>query len=125
MRIFTIKGDNSQYGQSITGKLSEFQEIVGGSVQAINLRDDLTIWVNEEGKLNGMPYNHSATLIFQAIFGKGTDVIVGDAFFTGGVDENGNTLEISDGALSYIKKLLSSEAEKFISDHIKIITVSF
>jgi hypothetical protein len=125
MRIFTIDSDNSQYGQSITGNLDDFQKIVKGNVQAIDLRDDLTLWINEEGKLDQLPYNHSATLIWEAIFGKGTDIIVGNAFFTGGVDDNGNTLGISDEALFFLKKTLATEAEKFISDHIKIISVGF
>jgi hypothetical protein len=125
MRVFTINSDNTQYGESITGSLSEFQEIVKGDVQAIDLRDDLTLWINEEGKLDGLPYNHSATLIWEAIFGKGTDIIVGNAFFTGGVDNSGNTLGISDEAVSFLKKTLATEAEKFISDHIKIISVGF
>jgi len=123
MRVWIMNADGNTYGQSITGTLEELQGIVRGDVEAIPLRDDLTLWVNEEGKLDGLPYNHNATLIWEATFGKGSDIIVGNAFFTGGFDENGNTLGISDEAVAYLKATLAREAEKFISEHIKVIMV--
>ena len=54
----------------------ELREIVGGFIQIIFLKDKFMI-INEEGKLNNLPYNDNATLRFR--FFKTTDFIVGDA----------------------------------------------
>lgn len=61
-------------------ELGELQSIVGGQIQAIDLHDGRFLVCNEEGKLNGLPYNSTATDIAQdsnAIFEN--DYIVGDA----------------------------------------------
>jgi hypothetical protein len=71
--------------------LSNFQEIVGGWVQAVDLDEDVTLWANEEGKLNGLPINEFATAIWESVFGVGTDIIVGDVILTGGADSEGET----------------------------------
>lgn len=68
---------------------------VGGLIQAVDLRQDLTLWVNEEGKLiNGMVPNIIATHMWEKSFGM-TDVIMGDVVFTGGTDDEGETLPLS------------------------------
>lgn len=120
MRILTMTADGKIYGESINGSLKDFQRVVGGYVEAINLSDTITIWCNEEGKLNGSAYNHNATLVFRHYFGN-VDVIAGDVFFTGGVGENGETKEIGESDFFAIKKLAESDARKFLEDHIKII----
>lgn len=64
-----------------------------GWIQAVPLArelEGLTIWVNEEGKLNGLPINMLATQIWEQAWGK-TDVIVGTAIITGGADDEGET----------------------------------
>ena len=44
-------------------KLDELQEICGGYVEPIELDDKRTMWVNEMGKVIGLPYNDEATTI--------------------------------------------------------------
>lgn len=78
--------------ESIT--LDDLQEGVGGWVQAIDLREDVTMWLNEEGKLEGLPHNPVAQALWTQTFGQ-TDYIVGNAIFTGGTDEEGETLPLS------------------------------
>ena len=68
---------------------------VGGYIECVSLASDLDMWVNEEGKLMGLPVNPIGTRMWRAAFGP-TDVIVGDIIFTGGVDKNGETLGLSD-----------------------------
>ncbi len=83
-------GDTAEYNFISTA--------VEGWVQMVALTYDLTgvcLWVNEEGKLNDLAYNPLATLIWEACFGF-TDVIVGTAVLTGGTDENGDTLGLTD-----------------------------
>lgn len=72
---------------------------VGGLIEAVTLADDLTLWVNEEGKMNGLPVNVFATALFTSVYGS-TDIIVGDAVLTGGADDDGETLGLSDENLS-------------------------
>lgn len=88
--------------------LSVLQEGVGGWVQAIDLDDDLTMWCNEEGKLQNLPHNPFAQVIWDQTFGPGTDYIVGDVVFTGGTDDEGYTLGLSDRASEVIEKVISA-----------------
>jgi hypothetical protein len=67
---------------------------VGGLIQAVSLKPDLTLWCNDEGKLMGLPVNLISTHMWERSFGQ-TDVIVGDCVFTGGTDEEGETIELS------------------------------
>ena len=74
--------------------LTQLQEAVGGLVQAVNLRDDLTLWCNEEGKLiNGMQLNVIGTHMWEKSFGM-TDMIMGNVVFTGGDDDEGDSLPL-------------------------------
>ena len=61
--------------------LEELNEIVNGYIEIVWFRDgsDQIMVLNEEGKFEGLPYNHQATIIAQQ--GKAislTDNIVGD-----------------------------------------------
>ena len=76
------------------GMLKTLQGAVGGLVEPIDFGDNLTMWVNEEGKLNGMEPNWIATAFFMRRFGV-NDVIHGDVIFTGGTDKHGNTLGLN------------------------------
>lgn len=57
-------------------KLDELQEIVGGYIETIYLKNKEVMVVNEEGKLNDLPLNEKATdyLLAQNY----ADVIVGN-----------------------------------------------
>lgn len=75
--------------------LSMLQGAVGGWVQAIDISPDVTMWLNEEGKLEGLPHNPTAQSIFDSAFGPGQDYLVGNVVLTGGVDEEGDTLGLT------------------------------
>ena len=88
------------------GSLRLLQGAVGGWIQAIDLSDNLTMWCNEEGKLDGLATNSFATRLFTKRFGEGTDIIVGNIVLTGGVDDEGETLGLTDEQLqSFIFQL--------------------
>jgi|GEM_PF-2989842 len=80
----TIQLDNTD--------LSAYQTLVGGHIQAIHLeRPAATMYLNDEGKLEGLPVNHRATAlasVHNSAF-RGQDFIVGDAFVTGPADARG------------------------------------
>ena len=88
------------------GSLKVLQDAVDGWVQVVDLAPTLSIWVNEEGKMNGMPYNGIATAIYQDRFGA-VDIIVGNAVLTGGTDDEGDTIGLTDEQVSRIERLFA------------------
>lgn len=91
MRARFIKTDGTDEVRELTERLSlsELQAAVGGYIEAVDLtypeQDGTwtTMWVNEEGKVNDLPFNQKATEIARPgvhIFGD--DVIVGDVVLT-------------------------------------------
>ena len=58
-------------------QLDEVKDVVGGWVEAINLRDGRLMLCDEEGKLKNKPVNIKATTIFHGAF-RTSDFIVGD-----------------------------------------------
>jgi hypothetical protein len=87
-------------------ELKSLQNAVGGYVQVIELEDDFTMWANEEGKLLNLPVNEIATVIWEVRFGLDTDIICGDVVFTGGMDEDGETLTISEANIQRLAELV-------------------
>lgn len=80
---------------------------VGGFIECVNLGflDWADMWVNEEGKLDGLPLNSIGTTLWVAEYGP-TDVIVGDIVITGGPDAEGNTTGLSEMQLSQLLRLI-------------------
>jgi hypothetical protein len=77
---------------------------VGGLIQCVSLPSKgLDLWVNEEGKLIGLPQNPIGTALWSDDYGL-TDVISGDIIFTGGDDDEGRTLGLTD---EQVKTLIS------------------
>jgi hypothetical protein len=85
-------------------RLKQLQEAVGGWIEAVDLSPTLTMWCNEEGKLNGLPFNPLATDLWEESFGK-TDLIKGNVIFTGGVDDEGSTLGLDEATANKLRKL--------------------
>lgn len=82
---------------------AQLRDAVGGLIQPVDLKPDLTLWCNEEGKLVNLPLNIIGTHLWERSFGQ-TDVIMGDCVFTGGTDEEGETLELPNGWLVQIQE---------------------
>jgi hypothetical protein len=59
--------------------LSEAQALVGGLIEVFPLGDGRIMVCNEEGKLEQLPVNVEATIIFRRVYGP-VDTIVGDVF---------------------------------------------
>jgi hypothetical protein len=90
-------------------ELSELQGVVGGYVECVTSADEkVTIWVNEEGKLHGLPPNKMATLVWWKLNPamRGADVLCGNVVFTGGADAHGNTKSLTKSALKSTDSLL-------------------
>jgi hypothetical protein len=67
--------------------LEELQGFVGGYIEGVFITEDTMLFLNEEGKLNGLPFNPGATQLWESTFGAGTDYIVGDAILVSVPDE--------------------------------------
>ena len=80
MRALHLKADGSEIQVNPVGRhftLKELQACVGGYIEMIPLGEELTMVLNEEGKLNDLPLNAKATKLFRLYHGD-TDFIVGD-----------------------------------------------
>jgi hypothetical protein len=82
-------------------------QAVGGYLQAVALSEELTLWLHEEGKLEGLPHNEVGQVLWDATYGAGTDYIVGNIAITGGTDEEGETLPLTASAVSKIMQMLN------------------
>jgi hypothetical protein len=82
--------------------LKLLQDAVHGYIESVTLSDNLVMWVNEDGKMQKMPFNQAATSIFIKHRG-GADFIVGPVIFTGGADDEGNTLGLDEVSLQSVK----------------------
>lgn len=90
-----------------TGETAEqLHALVEGWYQCVGLNDEIVVWLNEEGKLNGLPWNQRAQALWDQKYGPGTDILVGPAVLTGGADAAGETLGLSDEQLASIERTL-------------------
>lgn len=80
---------------SAPGELSILQSAVGGWVEATDVVGDMTIWLNEEGRMHGLSANPLATKYFEKTNGTGYGNIVGDVVFTGLTDGEGQTTSLT------------------------------
>lgn len=72
------------------------RKAVGGWIEGVDLpKQQARLWLNEEGKLNGLSVNESATSLWVSNYGF-TDLIVGDTLITGGIDDEGYTIGLTD-----------------------------
>ena len=78
-----------------TGTLTHLQQAVDGLVDLVALREHVTMWVNEEGIVKGLPINIVATLIARG-FGFTHQPYFGPVVFTGGGDEHGETIGLTE-----------------------------
>jgi hypothetical protein len=90
------------------GSLKKLQSAVDGLIQPIDLNADVTMWVNEEGLLrNDLEMNDIATSLYAQMYDI-TNPLMGDVVFTGGTDEEGETLGLADDYVNAIYALVDN-----------------
>jgi len=78
------------------------KDAVGGYIECVRLRKSgFEMWVNEEGKLQALPQNPTGTALWVDNYGE-TDVTVGNIVITGGTDDEGETLGLTDEQLEFV-----------------------
>ena len=107
MKAYIVKVDGSrEIVEFEKGKSYDvLSKAVGGYIELVRLADNLDMWVNEEGKLMGLPVNEYGTVFWTNLYGA-TDVICGDIIFTGGSDEEGETLGLNDDEIAALEALV-------------------
>jgi hypothetical protein len=88
-----------------SNEYNQLRDAVGGLIQPVDLKPDLTLWCNEEGKLiNGMEINSIGTHLYEKSYAM-TDVIMGNIVLTGGTDDEGETLPLPSTWLAYVEEI--------------------
>ncbi len=104
-----VDGDVRQVALQSDGHMGHlhamYREIDCRTVECIGLTEDLDLWVDEEGKLKSeWEVNLGATALLRR---RGIpDLVAGNALLTGGADDEGNTLGISEGAAADVERFL-------------------
>jgi hypothetical protein len=82
--------------------LNVLQTAVDGLIEAVDLTNELTLWVNEEGLLRS---DLKLNLIAQAFY---SAPIMGTIVFTGGTDDEGETLGLDPKSAASIERVFQS-----------------
>lgn len=72
--------------------LASFQEAVGGYIEHVTLAASFGMYVNEEGKLEGLPHNDLASYLLQ--LSGYADYVAGPAVLVGPPDGEGNDTDL-------------------------------
>jgi hypothetical protein len=95
---------------------------VGGYIECVSLPSvGIDMWVDEEGKLAEVGYvNAFGTILMQEEYGTDlngplVDIVVGTVIFTGGTDEEGETLGLSPEQVEFLEAKLHEVEEYFVS----------
>jgi hypothetical protein len=95
-----------------SGSLAVLQGAVEGWVECVAFEEDFELWCNEEGKITGLPVNPAATRVWSEFFPGHPNTIEGAVVFTGGVNEEGESLPISESRMAQVIRAV--EAAKLI-----------
>lgn len=111
--IRLVMDDLVEYAvEPFDGDSDALSAVLGGYLEAAPSVDQVTVWCNEEGKALGLPINGAASIVWATLFDRfgcydSGDHLAGNVVFTGGVDANGETLDLPADAEQAIRELLS------------------
>lgn len=106
--LITAGGKVTEHTIAVTpegGGLAGLQAAVKGYIQLVYLADKVCMYMNEEGKLAGLPVNNLATLLIQHYGKDWNDPIAGDVVVIG-ENKNGNLADL--GPIAEIKRVLKT-----------------
>lgn len=101
LKVLTKRVGEELKEETLTGEstLKILQEFVGGYIEVVRLGNNVDLWLNEEGKLDGLKEN----LVFERN-GNILDVVVGNCLFATN-DEEGDTVSLTDEQIEYVKSI--------------------
>lgn len=106
IRVAIIKANDNKIivKDDFIPTVENMQKVVGGWLEAIFIREKgyrrITIWLNEHGKLNGLPPNFA---IVRKGDGRLLDVVMGDVLISAS-DKDGDVVGLTDEELNFIRK---------------------
>ena len=109
INVVTINVDGTLLAETIDRGCEALQQRVGGWIEAVSSDDgQVTLWINEEGKLIGLPINELGTELWYLLnpAAAGYDVLCGPVVVSGGCDEEGETLSIPAELAIALQKLV-------------------
>ncbi len=119
LRVVVVFEDGTVYDDTWTltadkDCLAHLQEVVGGLVDCVGLTPTADLWVNDEGLYLCEP-NPVASVLAHVMADRDlAQPLFGPAVFTGGVDEDGGTLGLSEeaaqGLRAQVEWLTATEA---------------
>ena len=103
IKAVTVSTDHrcAVIGMDSHDSLKPLQAAVGGYIECVSF-DGFDLWLNEEGKMIGLPVNAIATEMFHETFGP-YDILVGDIVLTGPSDEDGYPTSLTDEQVGLIE----------------------
>jgi hypothetical protein len=114
-KVLTITTDNAVEVREVPSvEYETLYEAVNGLVELVTINEDIDMWLNEDGKVNGLEPNVLATLLFNKVF-PNKDIIMGDIIITGGADDEGNTVGLSDASIIDIFAMLQDAIDQAVN----------
>ncbi|MFE1335889.1 DUF3846 domain-containing protein [Streptomyces microflavus] len=96
------------------GTLNTLLKAIGcRSVDAVGISDDLTMWLDDEGIVTGLPVNMGATALYAA-HKPPHQTYHGTVVITGGTDRHGDTLPLTTDQITEIIEFHCAAGESFI-----------
>lgn len=102
--------------RTVDQSLESFQSLVGGFIEGLTLTEEVSAYINEEGKLAGLPVNATGDILIRELLSASGrrllpgDVIVGPVVFVGAPDdEEGWDASVPEEFLTYVRALIDVE----------------
>jgi hypothetical protein len=95
--VKAIAGERDLLIDKMENSLESLQEFIDGYIEPVKLSDNLTMWVNEEGKMRQLTTN-----FYLYKDNVRLDSIVGNALFTS-VNEEGDIISLNDSDIHEIQ----------------------
>jgi len=97
--IITTDGNKSVVEFDFGKSYQLLSDAVGGMIECVGL-EGADLWCNENGIAEGLPLNMIASAIYSDAF-NASNPILGNVIITGGSDEEGETLGLTDEQVGY------------------------
>lgn len=84
---------------------------VGGFIEILPFPGEAHCYINEEGKVKGLPLNHSATMLGHAVIGIALDDFIAGPMVILGSDPEGDEASVPQAAIDTVNSVLGTSLE--------------
>jgi hypothetical protein len=113
-KVISIRTDNTVEIKKVESiEYETLSTAVNGMIELVSINEDIDMWLNEEGKYIGLEPNIIATIIWNKVF-PNFDIVMGDVIITGGSDDEGNTIGLSDESIQDVMVLIQEGLQQAI-----------